>query len=448
MKRRLVIKTLGSLALSSMIPLHAISRKRETCEVLETDILVVGGGTAGVIAAIQAGRAGCKTILLENGSQLGGTMTTGGVNFPGIFHAWGKQIIGGIGWELVTDAVNLSNSKLPDFKQPTGRQHWKHQIEINAPAYIILAEEKCLKAGVDIRYYETPVQVKYNDGFWIVDVVGKGTSCKIRCKQLIDCTGNASLTSLAGYKVLKEYDTQPGSLIFELGGCDWERIKPEELNELYQEALKEGKLLQKDAYSGVMALLRVNGGRATQHVLHADSSTSITHTKANIKGRSSMLRIIRFVRSLPGCEQAYIAKMQPETAVRETYRIDGLYQITHDDYVSGKVDGDALSYSFYPIDLHVEEGVTPKHLAEGKVATIPLRALIPKNSENFIVAGRCVSSDRLANSALRVQASCMGMGQVAGCAAALACITNKQIRDVSLPELKKMIKKFGGIVPE
>jgi len=122
---------------------------------IETDILVVGGGTAGTIAAIQAGRAGAETVLIESGSQLGGTTTTGGVAFPGIFHAWGKQIIGGIGWELVEECVRLNGDSLPDFSILPDH-HWQHQVAVNAPLYTLLAEEKCLEAGVDIRYYETP----------------------------------------------------------------------------------------------------------------------------------------------------------------------------------------------------------------------------------------------------------------------------------------------------
>lgn len=451
MKRRSVIKTLGALTFGGMIPAGWVacsdSRDESDISLYETDILVVGGGTAGIIAAIQAGRAGCKTILLENGSQLGGTMTTGGVSFPGLFHAWGKQVIRGIGWELVSEAVALNGDALPDFTIPFGRRHPKHQVHINAPVYAILAEEKCLRSNVAIRYYETPVSIRKNGPKWEVDIVGKGTACKIICKQLIDCTGNALITAMAGYEVLKENETQPGSLIFELDGYNVGKLDKDELEHRYQQAIREGVLYKRDAYGGVMGLLTAKGGLATQHVLHADSSTSETHTAANIEGRASMLRIIRFVKTLPGCENAYIRKMQPETAIRETYRINGLYQITHDDYVEGRVFEDSLSYSYYPIDLHVEEGVTPKHLQEGKVATIPLRALIPKNSENLMVAGRCVSSDRLANSALRVQASCMGMGQVAGAVAALACKQNSTPEKVPVGEIKQLIKRHNGIVP-
>ena len=98
------------------------------------------------IAAIQAGRAGAETILIESGSQLGGTTTTGGVSFPGIFHAWGKQIIGGIGWELVMDCVELNGDKLPNFSKIPD-SHWKHQVTINAPLYTLLSRGEMFGSG-------------------------------------------------------------------------------------------------------------------------------------------------------------------------------------------------------------------------------------------------------------------------------------------------------------
>ena len=162
------------------------------------------------------------------------------------------------------------------------------------------------------------------------------------------------------------------------------------------------------------------GGESHMHVLEADSSTSETHTLTNSRGRESFLRMIRFLKPLPGFEKLRIERLQPETGVRETYRIVGEMTVTREDYVSGRKFPDAVAYSFYPIDLHDEQGVRPKPLAESVVPTIPLGALIPKGSRNVLVAGRCLSSDRLANSALRVQASCMAMGQAVGVTAALA----------------------------
>ena len=111
--------------------LMSFTSNKQSIPYTQTDILVIGGGTSGTIAAIQAARIGCSTILIEAGSQLGGTMTTGGVPFPGLFHAWGKQIISGIGWELVKETVEMNNGKMPNFSKPYGKAHWRHQIKIN-----------------------------------------------------------------------------------------------------------------------------------------------------------------------------------------------------------------------------------------------------------------------------------------------------------------------------
>jgi len=413
---------------------------------LKTDIVVVGGGTAGVIAAIQAGRAGRKVILVENGSQLGGVTTTGGVNFPGIFFAWGKQVIGGIGWELVQETVALNGDTLPNFSIPHGRQHWRHQVRLSGPLYAVLAEEKCLQAGVQLRYYETPVSVSFAKNQWTVKTMGKGIETEITCNQLIDCTGNAFAAHLAGFDLLREAVIQPGTLQFVIGGYDFESLDLKMIEARYEEETRKGKLVKKE-FRSVVGLLRSKGDNV-QHIFNADSSTSERHTVANIDGRTSLLKMMRFLKTLPGLENLKLIDMQTETAVRETYRIDGHYRITEADYVTGKMFDDAVSYSYYPIDVHDENGVVPDHLLEGVVPTVPLRALIPRKSRNFIVAGRCVSSDRLANSALRVQASCMGMGQAAGAAAALASIQQKTPIDLSIRELRDLIASHGGIIPQ
>lgn len=451
LKRRSALSRIGALSLGIISP--SLSKgevlappyqvKKQT---INTDILVVGGGTAGVVAAIQCGRAGRKTILVENGSQLGGTTTTGGVAFPGIFFAWGKQVIGGIGWEMVQEAVAMNNDTLPDFSIPHGRQHPKHQVRLNGQLYTLLIEEKCVEAGVQLRFYETPVSAKFENGNWVVETIGKGTHTQIICNQLIDCTGNAYVTSIAGFNVLRESVIQPGTLQFQLGGYDFKTLDLKMIQERYQDEIKKGNLVKTDFRNNIVGLLR-SGGDNIQHVMNADSTTSETHTVANLKGRSSLLQTLRFLRTLPGCEQIKLVDMQNETAVRETYRIDGHYKITEKDYVTGRAFEDAVSYSYYPIDVHDENGVVPDHLKEGVVPSIPLRSLIPKNSKNFIVAGRCVSSDRLANSALRVQASCMGMGQAAAATAVLANIQNKSPLEVSMADIKKLLEEHGAIVP-
>ena len=156
---------------------------------------------------------------------------------------------------------------------------------------------------------------------------------------------------------------------------------------------------------------------------------------------------MRFFKAQPGFDKLRIERLPPKNGIRETFRIVGETIITRDDYVSGRRFPDAIAYAFYPIDLHDEHGVRPAPLAETVVPTVPLGALISKSSRNLLVAGRCPSSDRLANSTLRVQATCMAMGQAAGAAAALAARAGTTPLHVPLDELRQTLKTHGAIVP-
>ncbi len=447
MKRRELLKAVGvgAVAVAALPDWLRAAGDEPECEV---DVLVVGGGTAGTIAALQAARTGARTMLVEMCSQLGGTTTVGGVSYPGLFHAWEKQVIAGIGWSLVEKAVELDSGTMPDFSTPPKR-HSQHQVRVNGQLYAALAEEACLEAGVALAYYEMPQAVKATSGGWLVHTAGKGIRRRIACRQLIDCTGGGDIVGMAGLARLREETTQPGTLMFSFGGYDKKKLDAKLIQERYREALAGGQLHEGDyahANGQFVNFLR-GGGSNAQHIFGADSSTSATKTRANIAGRTSVLRLLRFIRSLPGCENARLEKMQQETAVRETYRIVGEVQITQEDYVAGRRFEDAVSYAFYPIDLHDKHGVRPKPLQRGTVPTVPLRALVPRGSRNLLVAGRCVSSDRLANSALRVQAACMGMGQAAGATAGLAIQRNTTPLDVPLDELRKLLREHGAIVP-
>ncbi|MBU1822772.1 MAG: FAD-dependent oxidoreductase, partial [Bacteroidetes bacterium] len=320
MKRRSALASLGSISLGVSSKGFLVKEKEEAVndfykikkQTLKTVILVIGGGTAGVIAAIQAGRAGKKTILVEYGSQLGGTTTTGGVAFPGIFFAWGKQVISGIGWEMVQEAVAMNDDTLPNFSIPHGKNHPRHQVRLNGQLYAMLIEEKCVQAGVHIRFYETPTKITFKNNSWTVETMGKGMTTEIVCNQLIDCTGNAFATTLAGYPVLRESVTQPGSLMFEIGGYDFEKLDLNLIKEKYQEEIKKGTLDKYEFRNNIIGVLKSRGDNIS-HVMGADSTTSESHTLANIKGRASLLNTVRFLRTLPNLEKLKIIDVQNET---------------------------------------------------------------------------------------------------------------------------------------
>ena len=417
-------------------------------EILDVDVLVVGGGSAGHVAAIQAGRMGAKTVLLERNSQLGGTTTTGGVSFPGLFHAWGKQVIAGIGWELVAKSVEVDGRELQDFTV-VRKSHVPYHVRLNGQLYSLLAEEACLDAGVSLAYYQFPQKVVQTEDGWLVDVVGQGVQYQLRCRQIVDCTGGADVVGSLGFERLREDTRQPGTHVVTFTGFDTAVVNKNAklIQEMYDEALKEGRLQKGDTWKG-NAMQPLKSGGNSNHIFGADSTNAATQTQTNLAGRKCVLRLLKFFKTIPGGENITIDRMMNETASRETYRIKGETMITVHDYTSGRVFDDALSYSFYPIDLHDENGVKPQHLSHGKVPTIPRGALIPKGSKNIMVAGRCVSSDRLANSAARVQASSMGMGQAAAVNAVLAARQKVSPGEVPLAEVHEELKKHGAIVPE
>ena len=126
-----------------------------------------------------------------------------------------------------------------------------------------------------------------------------------------------------------------------------------------------------------------------------------------LEGRNSLLRVYRFLRTQPGFEKLRIEHLSPECGVRESVTIKGKKRITETDYISGRSWEDGVCYAYYPIDLHMATGagLQKRSLEKGVVPSIPRGALLPAESHNFIVAGRAISSDRNANSALRVQAT-------------------------------------------
>lgn len=409
---------------------------------VDCDVLVVGGGTAGVVAAIQAGRLGGKTILVEAGSQMGGAATVGGVNSPILFNAHGAQRIKGIGWEWIIRTVRLDDGAMPE-----SRQHWR----INAPLFAIVAEELLREAGVEIRYFEAPSRIEpvaEAPRQWKVTSSAMGAARTIRCKQLVDCTGNGAVCALAGAERMREAEIMPGTLNYTIKhAINLRQLDKAAVEKQFAEAVTQGEMLESDARHGIVSSL---GYQAGNYVYDADNSTAEARTDTNLRGRQSVLRMLRFIRSLPGGETAQLVAMSPEVGVRETYRVRGEYVVTVDDYLSGRVWDDSIAFATYQVDLHKNlwKDFDRRFLPEGVVPTVPFRALVPKGKENLLVAGRCLSCDRLAGSALRVQAVCMATGQAAGAAAALAVKQNLPPSRVEIQEIKSVLRQFDAIVPE
>lgn len=417
------------------------------------DVTVIGAGASGLVAAIQAARAGARCLLIEKTSMTGGTTTVGGVNTCGLFHAWGQQVIGGIGWELLTDVCRLTKTPLPDFSQWRSLPHWKLAVRVNIPLFAALADEKLQHSGVNLLLHTLLARADYDadNRQWELLLCGKEGLHPVTSRYLIDCTADANAVSLAGFPVRKSDSLQPGTLMFRVEGYCIDDLDLAQIEQAFEREVATGAMLRSDFYSmhtPVTQFLR-NHGQNAIHVTDIDATTSEAKTRAEMKAREVMLRIFKFLRRQKGLEHLNLSAMSPECGIRETVTIEGETCISVADYTRGRLWEDSLCNSFFPIDLHrARGGVAGRSLTEGVVPTIPLRAQLPRNSRRLLVAGRIISSDREANSALRVQATAMATGQVAGATAALAAASDCELTEVPLPAIRTLLQKHQAILPQ
>jgi hypothetical protein len=277
------------------------------------------------------------------------------------------------------------------------------------------------------------------DGWKIDSITGR---------QVIDATGNATIAALAGAERVMSPDSlrQPGSFFFWISSkgmdFDWEAV-----NQAQKKAIEDGEILQSDMPVGMSFFVHKGGGSGC-YIPLADNSTPEARAETNKRGLEARERVLAFIRRQPGLENVELVSSASEVGVRETYRVVGEKTITEQEYLEGYIPEDALAWSYWMVDQHnVGKSARLVFLEENKVAAIPLGAMLPKGVGNMLVAGRAISSDQGANSALRVQASCMAMGQAAGVAAALATSRHCDPRDVPIDLIRKHLTDIGHIVP-
>ena len=415
------------------------------------DVVVAGGGTAGHVAALQAARAGVQGAVIEAGSMLGGTMTAGGVYMPNHFFRPQGPVVLGIAWEIYTESKKVEGLPIPDYRQRRPVESPGYYSYINVPIYVAVAEEKAVAAGVIVHYHEFIADVLAVGDFWEITSMGRGIRRVTKAREIIDCTGDSDIVRMLGLGTLRDEIRQPGSYQYKIEDIEHEQIWEGEVQAIYEEAMTSGRLKKGDFAYPNMSPFRYyldHGGHNCTHVYDADTSDADGQTRANLEGRARMLRMFKFVKeSIPGCERAVLKAMFSHALARETYRTEGEYVVTKQDFMEATDFADKVCNAFNYVDMHSEERGCDVyfHESEDLLPKVPFRALIPKGSSRITVAGRNVSADREALAGIRAQCTCMAMGQAMGAAAALAVKRGVPSREIDSREIVALTVEHGAV---
>lgn len=447
---------------------------RQTPVRMEVDVLVVGGGPAGIIAAQAASGEGVRVALIDNRSFVGGNMTIG-LPILGFLGQKGNQIIKGLPQRFID---RLKEVDAASEHRPCPLHMSLTLVEPEAVKNIGL---KVLEeAGVKVLLYVFSAGVVMEgDELKGVIIESKSGREVILAKTIIDCTGDADVAFRAGVECDQGNESggvQPPTLMFCMGGVDTEKLRmsiveeprtyltdfiPAEYFGQNNQFIVVGlrSVMQKAREAGlnlpVERTILITGLREGEiwvnmsRVNGVDGTNPESLTFGEMEGRRQVQEIQRYLKGfVPGFEKAVFTKMAPFLGVRETRRIVGNYVLTAEDLLSQRRFEDAIAVASYPLDIHHPEGGDCTLTWCGDSYDIPYRSLVPQKVKNLLVAGRSISTTHEAMSAIRVMAPCMTMGEAAGRAAKLAVKHQVTPGDINVEELRAELLKHGAYLGE
>lgn len=434
----------------------------------DVDVLVAGGGPAGIAATIAAARLGARVLLVEQMSAFGGLSTVGRVPAFAPMSDGENLLVGGIGRELV-ERLRAAGGTGPDDK-PDSWAWIRIRTEALKRVYDALLEE----SGAVLRLCSSLADVRRHDDCLTEAVlVGKQGPYAIRAKLFIDATGDAILSFLAGARCElgdENARTQAPTLCSVFAQVDWEKYhrfqrdtrQGNNLPQTMKQAIADNAFTEPDlhlpgAFRIGMQLAGMNAG----HLFGTNCTQDDQLTVALITARRKLVEYLAFYRKyVPGFECAELAASAALLGVRETRRVVGEYVLTADDFTSCADFADEIGRFNYPIDIHCSTSSTEEYqnfedaflkryrLEVGQSYGIPYRSLVAKGLQNLLVAGRCFSTDREIQGSTRVIPCCFITGQAAGTAAALCAGQDIPARQLDPDTLRAQLRKDGAYIPE
>ena len=421
----------------------------------EYDVVVCGGGPAGIGAALAAAEHGARTALLERFGFLGGMATAGLVNPMSEFAYAGRRVIGGIPWRFV-QRLEAAGGAL--VEEP------RCNVSFNPEVYKLAAQEMLMEAGVTC-YMNTMLldcQMEEQEIRSAI-VFNKSGMAAVSGKYFIDATGDADLSFMAGVEMLPQgLDAQPGSFCFCLGGVDTTTERMHIIHQRnhrfnHQAAFVRERLLELrkngvdvPQFGGPWMATTLVDGCVTVNMTRAPMNAvdSRNYQQAEFKMRKDVFRLVALMREhIPEFRNCYIASIATMAGIRESRRIRGKHVLTGEEYAKAAPFPDSVARSCHPIDIHLPDGEGQHLVFPDDAGFIPYRCLITDSHPNLLVAGRAISADGEAFAATRVQAPCMETGQAAGIAAALCLQSgNCRVQDVDVPKLVSLVRESGSFV--
>lgn len=429
--------------------------ERRTPVVEEVDVLVVGGGTAGVAAAVAAARAGATVSLVEKYGFLGGMGTA----------AWPGTICGLYYLDPERTPTYVNGGFAEEFAERLMSAGgclgaWPYKDSAVAPYIPVHFKLLCdalvtEQPNITLHLHSTMVDVQL-DGSRIAAVLiqDKHGRHAIRAGMVVDATGDCDVAVLAGAPIQAGETIQYPSMMFAMQGVDVGAVMSaggNELTRVIKEAHAAGEFQPARMGGNVIPTLR--GGEAFIAMTRIanpdgspiDGSDPEQLTRGELEGRRQVQACVDLLkRRMPGFADAYLAEIAPQLGVRETRKIVGDVVLARDDIVGARRWDDAICNGAWPIELHQPKGLTDwTFLDINTWYQVPYRALIPVGFDNLLAAGRCISADHDALASTRVMGTCLAIGQAAGIAAAQAAAHRQTTRALDVGTVQAALRDAG-----